>query len=63
MAWVFYKECLSCCLKPPVFPPNTRDETCYLFLTHTTVNAGDVVQSGNAEDDAALQIIKYLLEE
>ena len=39
------------------------DETCYLFLTHTTVNAGDVVQSGNAEDDAALQIIKYFLEE
>ena len=39
------------------------DEPCYLFLTHTTVNAGDVVDNGNADDDAALQIIKYLLEE
>lgn len=39
------------------------DERCYLFLTHTTVNAADVVSNGSAEDDAALQIIKYLLGE
>lgn len=36
---------------------------CYLFITHTSVNMAGIMGSGSAEDDAALQLIAYLLEE
>ena len=41
----------------------TGTEKCYLFITHTTVNFADVVENGNATDDAALRILEYFMEE
>lgn len=38
------------------------DEKCYLFITHTSVNMAGIMGTGSAEDDAALKLIEYLLE-
>lgn len=40
----------------------TGTQRCFLFITHTSVNAAGIMDRGNAEDDAALRIIMYLLE-
>ena len=40
----------------------TGTQRCYLFITHTSQNVAGIMGRGNGEDDAALQIIAYLLE-
>ena len=39
------------------------DQRCFVFITHNCVNAAGVMGVGDAQDDAALRLIEYLLEE
>ena len=39
------------------------NERCFIFITHTCVNVAGLMNVGNEQDDAALRLIEYLLEE
>ena len=41
----------------------TGDERCYIFFNASSVNLGGLFEKGTTEDDAALQVFEYLLEE